>query len=310
MSLELVERIANAVLYEGYILYPYRASSVKNRRRFNFGVLFPPAYSAVQSGTESSTMRTECLVRGGAGTRLDVRLRFLQVTPVGDPDASLQSWQNALEREVNLRDYVLDKARLEPFHFPIGEGLDGRVDAGIEGTLTVSALPLQDGLFRISVSVVNKTAFEYPEESSRDGMLPYSFAAAHTILAVRDGEFVSLLDPPNGLKEAASACNNTGTWPVLAGEPGQPAFMLSSPIILYDYPQIAPESPGDLFDGTEIDEILTLRIMTLTDEEKAEVRNGDERARRILERTEMLPEEHFMKLHGALRGLRPVEGSR
>jgi hydrogenase maturation protease len=83
--------------------------------------------------------------------------------------------------------------------------------------------------------------------------------------------------------------------------------MLSSPIILYDYPQIAPESPGDLFDGTEIDEILTLRIMTLTEEEKAEVRNGDERGRRILERTEMLPEEHFMKLHGALRGLRPVE---
>jgi hydrogenase maturation protease len=86
--------------------------------------------------------------------------------------------------------------------------------------------------------------------------------------------------------------------------------MLSSPIILYDYPQIAAESPGDLFDGTEIDEILTLRIMTLTDDEKQEIRTGDERARRILERTEMLPEEHFMKLHGALRGLRPAEGSR
>ena len=78
--------------------------------------------------------------------------------------------------------------------------------------------------------------------------------------------------------------------------------MLSSPIILYDYPQIAPESPGDLFDGAEIDEILSLRIMTMTEEEKREMRESDERARQILERTESLPEEHFMKLHGALRG--------
>ena len=81
-------------------------------------------------------------------------------------------------------------------------------------------------------------------------------------------------------------------------------WFCASPIILYDYPQIAPESAGDLFDGTEIDEILALRILTMTDAEKLEVRNGDDRARRILERTEMLPPEHFQKLHGALRGLR------
>ncbi len=80
--------------------------------------------------------------------------------------------------------------------------------------------------------------------------------------------------------------------------------MLSSPIILYDYPQIAPESPGDLFDGAEIDEILMLRIMTLTDDEKREMRQSDDRARQILERTESLPDEQFMKLHGVLRGLR------
>jgi len=81
---------------------------------------------------------------------------------------------------------------------------------------------------------------------------------------------------------------------------------LSSPIILYDYPQIAPESSGDLFDGTEIDEILSLRIMTLTDEEKREMRESDVRARQILERTESLPVDQLMKLHGVLRGLRAV----
>lgn len=126
-------------------------------------------------------------------------------------------------------------------------------------------------------------------------------ASTHTILNVRDGEFVSSLDPPETLREAVAACENTGTWPVLVGEEGARDTMLSSPIILYDYPQIAPESAGDLFDGTEIDEILTLRIMTLTDEEKREMRGSDDRARQILERTEMLPVEQLMKLHGALK---------
>jgi hydrogenase maturation protease len=52
---------------------------------------------------------------------------------------------------------------------------------------------------------------------------------------------------------------------------------------------------------------LSLRIMTLTDEEKREMRESDDRARKILERTESLPEEQLMKLHGALRGLRAVK---
>ena len=130
----------------------------------------------------------------------------------------------------------------------------------------------------------------------------HSLVSTHTILNVQGGEFVSLLDPPEHLRDPASACENMGAWPVLVGEPGQRDTMLSSPIILYDYPQIAPESPGALFDGTEIDEILTLRIMTLTDEEKQEMAQGDERARQILERTESMPPEQFMKMHGVCCG--------
>jgi hydrogenase maturation protease len=137
-------------------------------------------------------------------------------------------------------------------------------------------------------------------------VLLHSMVSVHSILEVAGGEFVSLLDPPESLKTAAATCRNTGTWPVLAGVEGQRNLILAAPIILYDYPQVAPESPGDLFDGTEIDEILALRILTMTDAEKVEVRNCDDRARRILDRTEMLPPEHFQKLHGALRGLRAV----
>ena len=140
----------------------------------------------------------------------------------------------------------------------------------------------------------------------REDALRYSLLSAHAILHIPGGEFISAIDPPAELQEAARACENRVVWPVLIGEEGARDAMLASPIILYDYPQIAPESAGELFDGTEIDEILALRILTLTDEEKQEMRRGDDRARQILERTESLPPEHMMKLHGVLRGIRPV----
>ena len=120
---------------------------------------------------------------------------------------------------------------------------------------------------------------------------------------MRGGAFISLLDPPDELKDAASACNNQGTWPVLAGDEGTTDTILSSPIILYDYPQVAPESPGDLFDATEIDEILTLRILAMTDEEKRDMAALDARARALLERTQALTAADMARLHGARREL-------
>jgi hypothetical protein len=124
---------------------------------------------------------------------------------------------------------------------------------------------------------------------------------------VEDGEFISLMDPPEKLKRLAEECDNVKTWPVLAGERDR-RTILSSPIILYDYPQIAPESPGDLFDGGEIDQLLTLSILSLTDEEKEEARATDPRAREILDRSESLTEEDLMGLHGAVRGLHTLRG--
>jgi hypothetical protein len=188
----------------------------------------------------------------------------------------------------------------------MGAGLIVRTQEPLECRIETRVDEVQGGLFRIGVRISNVTPFA-PSAAGRDGVLARSLLSAHTILRVRGGEFVSSLDPPPQFQDAVAACRNVGTWPVLAGEPGQRDTMLSSPIILYDYPQIAPESPGDLFDGAEIDEILSLRILTLTDEEKRAMRQSDERARRILERTEALAPEHFMKLHGALRG---VGGSR
>src|SRR5271163_1887720 len=79
LNLDRVEKIAEAVLYEGYMLYPYRASAVKNQQRWNFGVLCPRAYSEQQNGTEAWTMQTQCLLQGGPSTRLSVKVRFLQI---------------------------------------------------------------------------------------------------------------------------------------------------------------------------------------------------------------------------------------
>ena len=120
------------------------------------------------------------------------------------------------------------------------------------------------------------------------------------------GKFVSLLDPDPDCIQLSKTCRNIGTWPVLVGdkEKHEHDTMLSSPIILYDYPEIAPESAGDLFDSTEIDELLTLRVQALTDTEKIEMQRVDEQARKILERAENLRPEDFLKMHGTLRDVR------
>lgn len=345
MNPDRVEKIANAVLYEGYILYPYRSSSVKNQQRWNFGALCPQSYSEAQGGTEACLMQTQCLVKGEERATLDLKVRFLHLLSreVGQlaatqPDlpagtapefqtvAALevggqiyQTWQEATEREVTLHGLNLNKLvaeekrqtftfeskqEMEPLHEPDGQavGVIVRKQQAIEGAIEVSAEEASNQLFKVTVRILNLTPLEDATLKSRDEALLRSFVSTHTILKVVGGEFVSLLEPPEALREIAASCSNKGTWPVMVGEEGERGCMLSSPIILYDYPQIAPESAGDLFDGTEIDEILTLRIMTLTDEEKREMRGVDERARQILERTERLPAEQMMKLHGAMKG--------
>jgi hypothetical protein len=300
MNLSAVEKIADAVLYEGYILYPYRPSSVKNQQRFNFGVLYPREYCELQTGAEAWESTTECLVHGGDNCSIEVRVRFLQLS-------TRHSWQEGHERDVpfsaRLRELQAGSLRRE-FHFEgWEEDADGRIACPLRGELELGATPIGEDLFRVTLRIRNLALPDDPAASSREEALLRSMISVHSILHVSEGAFISLLDPPPSLKEAAQACRNSGTWPVMAGAEGQTDLMLSSPIILYDYPQIAPESAGDLCDGTEIDEILALRILTMTDAEKLEVRDGDDRARRILERTELLPPEHFQKLHGVLRGI-------
>jgi len=312
VNANLVDDIANAVLYEGYMLYPYRLSAVKNRQRWNFGVLYPRAFADSQQGADRWSMQTECLVRtAGSDGTVHVRVRFLQLMERSVEEQAPQGWQEGKEREVSIHGLHLSAITFQPaerqFQFAGGfesdESISRRVSQ-IDGVVNVEAQELENGLFRVLIQVLNTRETSDGSFSSREQALMQSLASAHTIVEVEGGEFISMIDPPERYGEAVAQCKNLGTWPVLVGEPGERNMMLSSPIILYDYPQIAPESAGALFDGTEIDEILTLRIMTLTDEEKVEMRHGDEHARQILERTESMPPEQLMKMHGALRGFR------
>jgi hypothetical protein len=340
-KLEHVKEIANAVLFEGYLLYPYRQSALKNRTRWTFGVVYPRAYSEANGALEPWTMHTECLVEGQANAvSLDVRVRFLHLlvrtlvraeTGEGDAvEANVSEWslasrladeplQEGIEREVNVPDLCLSDLLAHPrrvaIEFPAARTLEYPPDApgsvlvreqqALAGACLLAATQVGTNVYKLSVEIENTTPETGSVTSRREVVLLQSLVSTHTILQVRQGTFISLLEPPEELQAAAKACQNVRTWPVLVGNAGERDAMLSSPIILYDYPQIAPESPGALFDGTEIDEILSLRIMTLSNEEKEQMRQ-DERTREILERTEALTPAQFMKMHGTIRNQRPL----
>jgi hypothetical protein len=322
MRSDPVRAIADAVLYEGYILWPYRASAIKNQRRFTFGGVYPPAHCTRHPDDPASTA-TEVLLRGTESTRMQITVRFLQVVrrdvvrADGVACEELQvvgqrylAWEEAVERETTST--ALELGRLEAGHripisvqsasdrevLPEGAGALVRSWHTLRGEIGLRATPVAPETWRLTVEVANKTQFD---GDRREDALALTFCSTHTLLSTEDGEFVSATDPPSELEALADDCRNVGTWPVLVGEPGDRHTMLSSPIILEDYPRVAPESPGDLFDGGEIDQLLILNILALTDAEKAEMAASDPRAKEILERTEALRPEQLMALHGTIR---------
>ncbi len=341
MKLEQVKEIANAVLYEGYLLYPYRQSALKNRTRWTFGVVYPREYSEANGGMEPWTMHTECLIEGQADDlSLDVTVRFLHllVRTVVQPElakddrveVNASEWslasrladeplQEGIESEASVMGLalrnLLDQPRRVAIEFPAARTVEYPTDAAgkeiireqqaLSGAFILTARRVDTNLFKLSIEIENTTPETGTVTSRRDVVLLQSLVSTHTILQVHQGSFISLLEPPEELQTFVKECQNLRTWPVLVGNEGERNTLLSSPIILYDYPQIAPESPGPLFDGSEIDEILSLRIMTLSDEEKEQMRQ-DERTREILERTEALTPAQFMKMHGTIRDLRPL----
>ncbi len=152
--------------------------------------------------------------------------------------------------------------------------------------------------------LLENAATPLSELTSREDGLRHALIAAHSLIGAPGGTFLSMTDPPEWAAAAVADCSNVGTWPVLAGPDDCRDLILSSPVILYDHPEIAAESAGELFDATEIDEILTLRTLTLTDAEKRQARATDSRAADLLDRLDDMPAEMLERMHGAIRYLR------
>jgi hypothetical protein len=343
---ETARTVADAVLYEGYVLYPYRASSRKNQVRFQWGVLTPRSYSEAD-GCERWSIRTECLFEPGDGpshpvvrTRvrcLQTQRRRVEARLTGDPVASAGfafgpvdvlevdgtshvSWDEAVDRTIDLPPLFIPPGGTAagelPFHLEGGSEtelvhaangtLSGRFvreRLTIDGVVRLTTAPAPDGSPFVKVAVTVENATPRGDDAIRRAdVVAQSLVAVHTMLAVDGGTFVSLLDPADEATEAALACRSDGTYPVLIGADD---VVLSSPIILYDHPEVAEQSPGDLYDSLEIDEILALRVMTLTDAEKAEARGTDARAAAIIDRCDALSPEAMGRLHGQMRPVEP-----
>ncbi len=313
--------VADAVLYEGYLLYPYRANSRKNQTRWQFGVLGPAGAAAAGIG-EDDSLSAQMLVAPRGNPSVSVVVRFLQLQhrgverdvgdgrfePVEELVSGSQSWirwDEAVEREISFGPLDIELELPQTFPIEVGAGTDiETVDGGrlvrtrraLHAQLAI-ATDVDDGLMRLTMTVHNTAA----PADDKDEAIALSLIGTHLVAEVTDGDFVSLLEPPASADSAVARCRQHRCFPVLAGPPGDHALVLASPIILYDHPEIAEQSEGALFDSTEIDEILTLRVMTMTDEEKAQARATDPRAAQIIDRCDSMSPEAMLNLHGVLR---------
>ena len=331
--------VADAVLYEGYVLYPYRASSRKNQVRFQWGVLTPRQFSDAE-GSERWSVRTECLLDPGESAVVSVRVRCLQAQhrSIEEPvdgdfkpvdyleiDGTLHvDWDEAVDQVIDVPALPLPDVdgggqveTVETFSFAGGEETEEilSADGAVVGRF-VRRRESVDGLVRIAVSrpdaslpyrkiavTVENTTRWTGSGLHRDDAMGHSLIAVHTMLAVDDGTFISLLDPPDAAAAVAATCRSDGSYPVMIGDDD---VVLASPIILYDHPEVASQSPGDLYDSLEIDEILALRVMTLTDEEKSEARGTDARAAAVIDRCDNMSADTLSQLHGQMKPVQPL----
>ncbi len=321
--------VANAVLYEGYILYPYTASARKNKLRWQFGAIVPEAYAASGTG-EPAYAQTEVLLDARDDARIDVLVRFLQVEtrcveirhgdefePVESMSVSGQryvTFDEGIERQVDSSLQAAPGATSAvPIAFPADESAETLHDADgslcgrvlrrrwpLHGAVVADCLPAgKPGLHKVRVRIENRSSVVPGERSAA---LRTAFVSTHTLLHAERGRFLSALDPPAEAATATASLRNAHTWPVLIGDPFADShhspLVLSSPIILYDFPAVAPQSAGDTCDATEIDELMMLSVLSLSDAEREEARATDTRARAVLERAERFGPEELRTLHG------------
>jgi hypothetical protein len=261
-----VERLLTTLLYEGYALYPYTPGAIKNATPTPFGIVYPPVYAA-----------------GGPHTFDRARMQL-----VLEPGSSVTGTLVFLEPSGERHQGVARRVELEA---------DATVEFAfdsVQGRVRLATTPLDGGLVRVAMCVHNTTPV--PEGLDRAAALLSSLLSTHLVAHSPGGRFASPIAPGPTAAAAVASCDHINIFPVLATPDDD--TVLGATIVLPDHPQIAPESHGDLFDATEIEEALLLHVLALSDAERAAIAEQDPKVREMLERAEAAGPETIARLHG------------
>ena len=337
----ILEKLTHTLLYEGYSLYPYYRSAIKNQKPIPFGVIFPKDYNAYNEHSHSH-IQSQSIIYGSSDLTVSINVRFLHLNQTGlyQKNYNSEEFSPAFDLEINGKTHQAASPTIErniqteslritdltaggktiPFSFEsFNEGemifndekeiVAKRITSisEINGVVQIQAEVLVDmeDSFRLTVTVTNITQVANASLRTRDEALLQSFLSTHIILQTPDGEFISQQDTPAKWQPAMATCNNVNTWPILIDKNN--TTLLSSPIILYDYPEINPVSSGDLFDSTEIEEALLLHVNLLSDEEKKRIGSNDEKLRAMLDNVSSLTPEDLNVYHSMMKDIIPGE---
>jgi hypothetical protein len=278
---EHLEELLGTLLYEGYALYPYTPGAAKNSTPTPFGIVYPPAYAAGVAGAHDR-LEISGIAIPDEGCTIEAEVRFLV------PDGAHA--HSAAER------------RLQVGPLPVGETVTVDVtepfDVGtVSGRVRLRVVHVADGLSRITLCVHNGTELA-AVPGGRAEALRSSMLSTHPVLRLSGGRFASPLERDGAVGAAVETCENVNTFPVLA-TPGDDV-LLGAAVVLPDHPQLAPESRGDLFDGTEIEEALLLHVLALSDGERDEIARHDPAVRAMIERAAAATPADIFALHGRL----------
>jgi len=280
-----LEQLVTTMLYEGYALYPYTPGAVKNATPTPFGIVYPPAH-AEGSLAAHDHLRLECALAAEPRAEIEACVRFLQSTGGG---------HGGTERRIDLPRTPLAELA--------GDGVGTEFEfegehTTLTGRMCMRADELDGSLTRVRVSVHNTTAVT-KGVGERSTALRSSLLSTLPLATVHGGRFEAAADHPE--------LDSVNTWPVLATD--EDDVVMGAAIMLPDHPELAPESKGSLFDGTEIEEALLLHVQTLSDSEREAIDGGDPAVRAMIERAVAATPEDIFRLHGRVTMRDPGEGS-
>ncbi len=290
---EQLETLVDSLLFEGYALYPYTPGATKNATPTPFGIVYPPAY-AERAETTFDHLRVECVLAAPEGARVRATVRFLHAA--GERHA-------AVERRLELEPASVgvlaeDRGIGAEFEFEAELPLAGRA------RLRAELLDVLDGegrqLVRVRCCVHNTTVLDADVAAryERPDALVTSLLSTHVVLETDAGRFISPLERDGIAGAAVAACESVNTWPVLAA--ADDTAILAAPIILPEHPSIAPESLGNLFDNTEIEEALLLHVQVLSDSEREEIGAQDPAVREMIAKAAATTPAEMISLHGKM----------